>query len=159
MVAKFDHSDASFDVPKHAGHVTGTGNNLTVTDEAAAAKVSRVGAQLPRTLSSRSIFVVQAVDGTDIVEASTRNEVPGRRIGAGHDPTGSQRDGVNFVGSVSIPDDEFTILRGGYEMSPICSPVHSINLRKMAPEGAPGAHHNARESIDFSSHGTHCKTT
>ena len=40
---------------------------------------------------------LQAVDGADVVQASTGHKVPGRGVGAGHHPGGAQGDGVHLT--------------------------------------------------------------
>ena len=70
--------------------------------------------------TSRTVaLLVQVVDRADVVETTASNKVATRGVGAGHDPGGSQGDGVNLVGGISIPDDEFTILRSRDEVPPI----------------------------------------
>ena len=39
---------------------------------------------------------------------------------------------THFVGGVGVPDDEFSVLRGGHEVARVCAPVHRIHLQ---PEG------------------------
>ena len=34
-----------------------------------------------------------------------------------------------FVGGVGVPDDEFSVLRGGHEVARVCAPVHRIHLQ------------------------------
>ena len=87
MVAKLYNTDTCLYVPEHAGHITRTSNNLTVVEEAAAAKVAGMGAQFTSTLDVAPILAVQIVNGTDVVETATGNEVSGGRVGTGHDPT------------------------------------------------------------------------
>lgn len=54
----------------------------------------------------------EIVNRADVVEATTCNVVPTRGIGASHDPRGSKRYGVDFVGCIRIPDDQLAILGG-----------------------------------------------
>ena len=52
----------------------------------------------------------ETIDRTYVVE-STAGHVRSRRcICTGHDPTGAQRNGVNFVSGVGIPYNQFAIL-------------------------------------------------
>jgi len=70
--------------------------------------------------TSRTVaLLVQVVDRADVVETTASNKVATRGIGAGHDPRGSQGNGVHLVGGIGIPDNEFTILRGRDEVPPI----------------------------------------
>ena len=45
---------------------------------------------------------LEAVDGTDVVESTTRHEVTGRCVGAGHHPAGAKRDRMQLT-STKIP--------------------------------------------------------
>ena len=36
---------------------------------------------------------------------------------------------THFVGGVGVPDDEFSVLRGGHEVARVCAPVHRIHLQ------------------------------
>ena len=76
MVSEFHHSDASFNVPQYAGHVARTSDNLSVVEETAAAKVSGVGAKLAGApASSVAISVAKVVDGTNVIKATTCDEI------------------------------------------------------------------------------------
>ena len=46
---------------------------------------------------------------------------------------------MNFVGCVSIPDDEFTVLRGRDEMSAVLGPMHSVDFGQMTSESSTPA--------------------
>lgn len=46
VVTKLHHTDASLNVPEHAGHVTGRGDDLAVVDKATAGEIARVSAEL-----------------------------------------------------------------------------------------------------------------
>ena len=62
---------------------------------------------------------------------------------------------MDLVCGVGVPNDQFAVLRGGNEVSAICGPVHGVNLREMALEGASSAHENSWETVDISSLSTH----
>ena len=86
-------------------------------------------------------IVIEIVDRAYVVETSTSYKVPARSICTSHDPRRPERNGVYFVGSVGIPNDELTILRSRYEMSSVGRPVHSINLSEMSLERFPCLQH------------------
>lgn len=90
----------------------------------------------------------QVVDGADVVKTTARDVVARRRVRAGHDPRGSQRDGVDLVRCVSVPDDELSVLRSGNEMSAVGRPVHGVDLGKMALKCTLGLHGKARQGLD-----------
>ena len=78
MVAELHDTDTSLDIPKHAGHVTGAGDDLAVAEETAATEVARMGAQLASPLAtSTTIPVVEGVDGANVVQTTTGNKVAG----------------------------------------------------------------------------------
>lgn len=111
VVGKLGDLGPGLDIPQHAGHVAGGGDNTAVIDEAAAGEITRVAGELTRD-AGRAFARGQVVDGADVVQTTASHVVPARRIGTGHDPGRSQGDGVDFVGGVGIPDDELTVLRG-----------------------------------------------
>lgn len=45
----------------------------------------------------------ETVDRADVIETAAGHVRPGRRVRAGHHPTGSQRNRVHFVGRVGVP--------------------------------------------------------
>ena len=147
MVGEFMHLGASLQIPQHTGHVTRRCENTLVGDESAATEVARVAGQLAChtcwTFPSRQI-----VDGADVIETTTGDVVAGRGVGAGHDPRRAQRDGVDLVGRVGVPDDELSVLRGGNEMSAVGGPVHGVDFSQMALEGALRLHGEARQGLD-----------
>jgi len=110
VVAELYNADTSLDIPEHTGHVARTGNDLTVIKESAAAEIPGVSAQFAGTLDVASILAVQVVNGTDVVETTAGDKVSRWGVCAGHDPTRSQGDGVDFVRCVRVPDDELTVL-------------------------------------------------
>lgn len=91
---------------------------------------------------------LQVVNGANVVQTTTGHIVPRRCICTGHDPRGAQGDGMDLVGGVAIPDDQFTILRGTYEKPGICAPVHGIDLSQVAPQRPPGAHLDSSHWVD-----------
>ena len=97
VVAELDQSHAGLDVPEHAGHVTGGGDDMAVIEETAAAEVAGVGAEFTGTLEVVALFRVQVVDRTDIVETTAGNEIARGRVGAGHDPTRPEWNSVHLV--------------------------------------------------------------
>ena len=111
MITKLYTARSCLDVPQHASHITRAGDNLTIVDEPAAAEVTRVCAQLARASDGIAFFAVQVVDRADIIKATASDKISRRGISTSHDPTGAKWDGVDFVGGVCIPDDEFPILR------------------------------------------------
>ena len=152
MVAELDDADTSLDIPQHAGHVTRRGNDLAVVEETAATKVARVSAKLAGTLDVVALLRVKVVDRADVVKTATSNEVTRWGVCAGHDPAGTEGDGMDLVGGVCIPDDKLAVLRGGYEMPAVGGPVHSVDLGEMTTESTTGTHDDARESGDFVRH-------
>lgn len=54
---------------------------------------------------------------------------------------------MHFVCCVSIPDDEFSVLRSRHEMSSIGGPVHGVNLGQMTLECATRPHSNPRKRV------------
>ena len=153
MVTEFDNTDTSLDIPEHAGHIARTGNDLAVIKESATTEITGMSAQFASTLHVASILAVQVVNRTDVVEATAGDEVSGGGVGTSHDPTRSQGNGMDFVCCVGIPDDEFTVLRGGHEVPTVVRPVHGVNFGQMAPECPPWAHHNPRKGVNLGGHG------
>lgn len=43
------------------------------------------------------------VYGADVVETATCDVAAGWGVGTGHDPAGAQRNGMHFVGGVTVP--------------------------------------------------------
>jgi hypothetical protein len=136
-----------FQIPQDTGHVTRRGEDASVADETAAAEVSRVARQFPGD-TGRAIARRQVVDGADVIQTTAGDVVPAGRVGAGHDPRGSKGDGVDLVRRVRIPDDELAILRRRDEMAAVGRPVHGIDLRQVALEGALGLHGQPRQLFD-----------
>ena len=109
VVVELDHSDAGINVPQHATHVARRGEDLAIVQEPTAREVTRVGAQFARDLD-RPFARPQVVDRADVVEPSARDKVARGGVGAGHDPRGPERDRVDLVRGVGVPDDEFAVL-------------------------------------------------
>lgn len=60
---------------------------------------------------------LETIDGADVVQTPTGHEVPRGGVGTGHDPGGAQRDGVDLVSGVAVPNDELSVL-GGADQQP-----------------------------------------
>lgn len=71
MVAELDDANTGLDIPQHACHVSGTGDDLTVVEEPAAAEVAGVCAELTGTLNVVALLRVEIVDGADVVKTTT----------------------------------------------------------------------------------------
>lgn len=54
---------------------------------------------------------------------------------------------MDLVGGICVPNDEFTVLRSGDEVSAVGGPVHGVDLCKMALEGTLGLHGQARQGL------------
>lgn len=67
--------------------------------------------QFPRDAGGAVAILVEVVDGADVIETTTRNEVTARGVGAGHDPRRTERDCVDLVRRVRVPNDELPVLR------------------------------------------------
>lgn len=130
MIAKFHHSNASLDVPEHAGHVAGRGDDLSVIDKSTAREITGVGTQFTGTLNGTdtALFGTEVVNRANVIETTAGNKVARGRVCAGHDPGGAQGDGMDLVGRVGVPDDELAVLGGGDEMALVSSPVHGVNF-------------------------------
>lgn len=146
MVGKFLELLAGFDVPEHAGHVTGRGQDTTIVDEATARKVARVAREFSGDASG-TVASRKVVDGANIVETTASDVVAAGSVGASHDPRGSQRNGVDLVGAVGVPDDKLTVLRGRDKMPSVGRPMHRVDFGKMALESALGLHLEAGQSL------------
>lgn len=53
----------------------------------------------------------EIVDRADIVEATASHIITAGGIGTRHHPRGPEGNGMDFVRSVGIPDDELAVLR------------------------------------------------
>lgn len=146
MVGEFLQLLASLDIPEHTGHVTRRCQDAAVVDEATAREVSRVTRQFSGNTSG-TVAGGQVVDRTDVVQTTTSDVVAAGSVGTSHDPRGSERDGVDLVCAVGVPDDELTVLRSRDEMPSVSRPVHGVDLCEMALESALGLHLEAGKSL------------
>lgn len=110
VISEFGHFRARFDIPQHAGHVTGGGNNSAVVDEATAGEVARMTGELTRN-TCWAFAGRQVVDGADVIQTTAGDVVSTWGVGACHHPGRPQRNGVDLVSGIGIPNDELPILR------------------------------------------------
>lgn len=75
MIAKFDNSHTRFNVPKHARHVTGARDYLSVIDEPTTAEVTGVGTQFAGASDAVGFPTIEIVNGTNIVQTTTSDEI------------------------------------------------------------------------------------
>lgn len=150
MVVEFHGARALLNIPEHARHVAGRGDDLPVVYEAAAAQIARVCAELASDLGLAA--GCEGVDGADVVEAAAGDEGAGGRIGDGHDPGGAEGDGVDLVGGVCVPDDEAAVLGGGDEVAGVCRPVERVDLGEVALERPAGLEGGAGEGGRVAGH-------
>ena len=153
VFGKFGDFGARLNVPEHAGHVTGAGDDLRVAEEAAAREITNVGGELATRLGN---VATKVEDGANVFETTAGNHRPGGREGTRHDPDGAQRDGVEFVCCQSVPDDEFAVHGGAHEACLVLGPLHGVDFREMAlqrPARLDGAAREAGkilcEGLDF----------
>ena len=112
MVTELDDPRSRLDIPEHAGHISRTGYDLAVIDETAAAEITGVSTKLTGTLQvGATVLVVEVVNGADVIQTTAGHKVARGRIRTGHDPAGTKRNSMDFVGGVGIPDDELSVLR------------------------------------------------
>ena len=142
VVGELGHARARVDVPEHAGHVARRRQDAAVVDETAARQVARVARELARD-PGRAFPRREVVDGADVVEAAAGDVIAARRVGARHDPGRPQRDGVDLVGRVRVPDDELAVLRGRHQRSPVRGPVHGVDLGEMPLQRSSRLHADA----------------
>ena len=86
MVGELGHLVTSFDIPLHASHVARGGKDAAVVDEATAGKVAGMTRKLTRNACGPVTLLVEIVDGANVVETTTCDEVAGRGVCASHDP-------------------------------------------------------------------------
>ena len=103
-------------------------------------------------------ILVEIVDGADIIQTTASDIIAAWGIGASHDPAGPQGDGVDLVSGVGIPNDELAILGGRNEVAAIGSPVHGVDLGKVAAESATGTHDDTGQGGNFVGHSSDCVT-
>lgn len=139
MVGKLLKLLTSLDIPEHAGHVTRRCQDATVVDEATAREVAGMAGEFSGDTSG-TVACREVVNGTNVVKTTTGDVVAARSIGTSHDPRGSERDGVDLVCAVSVPDDKLAVLRSRDEVPSVSGPVHGVDLCEMALESALGLH-------------------
>lgn len=110
VVRELRYLGACLQIPFHTGHIARGRQDGAVIDESTAGEVSRVPRQLSCDTGGPITVGVEVVDGADVIQPTAGNVVTTRSIRAGHDPRGSEGDGVHLVGGVSVPDDELSIL-------------------------------------------------
>lgn len=129
---------------------------MTIVDKAAAREVAGVSAQFTSPLDAAStLLVVEVVDRTDVVQTTTGDKVARWRVGASHDPARPERNGVDLVGGVGVPNDELSVLRSRDQVPAVDRPMHGVNLGKMSSESSSRPHDNTGEWVDLGSHGAH----
>lgn len=146
VIRKFGDFRARFDIPQHAGHVSRRGDDATVVDEATARKVAGVPGQFARDAGG-ALVGGDVVNRADVVQPTAGDEVSTGGVGTGHDPGRPERDGVDFVGGVGVPNDELPVLRGRDEVTTVGGPVHGVDLGQMALERAARLHGDARQGV------------
>lgn len=77
---------------------------------------------------SGTVMGGEVVDRADVVETAAGDIVAAGSVRASHDPRGAQRNGMDLVGGVGIPDDELAVLRCRDQVAPIRRPMHGIYL-------------------------------
>lgn len=147
VVGEFVDLGACLEIPEDAGHVARGGEDALVADESAAAEVTGMARQLPGD-ACWAFPRGEVVDGTNVVQTTTSDIVAGGGIRARHDPGRSERDGVDLVGGVCVPNDQLSILGGRDKMPSVGGPVHGVDLGQMTFEGPLRLHGHAREGLD-----------
>lgn len=56
MVIEFHDTNACFNIPKHAGHISTASYDLSVAEESAARKIPRMGAEFSGTANTTAAF-------------------------------------------------------------------------------------------------------
>jgi len=146
MVGELGDLGPGLDIPEHASHIAGGGQDTTVVDEAATGQVAGMTGELTGD-TGRTFPGGEVVDGADVVETTASNVIAARGIGASHHPGGTERNRMNLVGRVGVPDDELTVLGGGDQMSTVGRPVHRIDFRQMALQNATRFHVDLRQRV------------
>ena len=67
VVAELHHSNTSFNIPQHAGHVARACYNLPIVHEAAATQITGMSAKLPCSLHRARFLRIQVVNGTNVI--------------------------------------------------------------------------------------------
>ena len=58
-----------------------------------------------------SLSSFEAIDGAQVIKTTARHKRAGLGIRTRHDPAGTQGNGVDLVGGVSVPDNQLTVLK------------------------------------------------
>ena len=133
MVAESVDGLALLDVPVDTGGVSRGGDDVALVDETAAGEVPIVRSELFG--GAHRLRLLELVDGAKVVQASARDHVVDRGLKrAGHDPGGSEGNGLDLVGGHGVPNDQLTVLGRGNELGGVSSPVHCINLTEVTLE-------------------------
>ena len=82
-------------------HVARTGDNLVVVDEATAGQISCVSRKLSRH-TNIALACLQAVDGTNVVQATAGHIAARRCVGTGHHPARAKWNGVHLQGMTEV---------------------------------------------------------
>lgn len=110
VIGKLCDALASLDIPFDTGHVARRCEDAAIIDETAAGEVSGVARQLTGDARGAVALLVEVVYGANVVEATAGDKVTRGSVGTGHYPGGAERDGMDLVGSVSVPNDELAVL-------------------------------------------------
>lgn len=116
-----------------------------------------MSAELARALHVVTLLGVEVVDRTDVVETTACHKVARGRVCAGHDPAGAERDGVNLVRGVCVPNDELSVLRRRDQVPPIGRPVHCVDFGKVTTKSTTGTHDDSGQGRNFIRHCSHCR--
>jgi len=101
---------------------------------------------------------LERVDGADIVQSTASDELARGGVGTGHDPGRTEGNGMNLVGGVSVPHDQFAVLRRRDDVPVIGRPMHGVDLGEVTLEGTSDAHDHAGQGFDFLSHRSDCRS-
>lgn len=85
VIRKFGDLGARLDIPEHASHIAGRGDDATIVNETAAGKIARMSRELARD-TSWALSRGKVVNGANVVQTTASNIVSTGGIGAGHDP-------------------------------------------------------------------------
>lgn len=103
MIIKLNNPNPRINIPKHTSHIPRTSQNLSIIQKPTTTQIPRMGTQLPSNFNS-PLLNPKIINTTNVIQSSTGNKISTRRISASHDPGGTERDSVNFVGRVGVPD-------------------------------------------------------
>jgi len=127
VACKGGHLLPSLYVPQYAGHVPTGGQDLIVIQKSAATQIPGVAWQLSGHANC-PIAVFQVVNWADIVQAPTRDKVTRGGICTRHHPGWAQGNSMDLVCRITVPHNQFSILRGGDQVSWVSAPVHGVHL-------------------------------